>query len=152
MDFMNAKKHFLVFCGNPGLGKTHLCACLFEYVISSFNSFRYWTEYELFKRLRNKISDGRGDYIEELKYLLDDDFIFLDDIGSSGWNEWREEILFSAIDNRYSSMKPTLITSNLSKSEFQKTYHPRLISRIFNKENYIIDIQDGIDFRTLNER
>ncbi len=119
-----------------------------KFGLTQFNSFRYWNESELLKRLRSSIEDFRGgDYLETLKHLIDDDLVILDDIGSTGLNDWRKEVIFDAIDERYNSMKPTIITSNFSKKEFLENFHERLGSRLFSKENIIIEILDGPDLR-----
>ncbi len=145
---MKNPKNFLVFCGNPGIGKTHLCASLVEFGMKRFKSFRYHHERSLFTKLRDNMSQfGGGDYIKLLESLIDDDFIMLDDIGSQGVNEWRSEVIFDAIDYRYNSCKPTLITSNFSKQEFFNKYPSRLGSRLFAKENTIIELHNEIDLR-----
>lgn len=144
---MKNPKNFLVFCGNPGIGKTYLCACLTEWAMTNFTFWKYWNESELLKRVRNSMKEGSGDYLSVLKLLIDDDFLMIDDVGSTGVNEWREEILFDAVDERYNSMKPTIFTSNFTVEEFKNNYHERISSRLFAKENIIIEIHDGIDMR-----
>jgi len=115
--------------------------------MTHFNSVRYWNESELLKRVRSSMEEVKGDYLETLKLLIDDEFVMLDDIGSTGLNEWRKEIIFDAIDERYNSMKPTVITSNFSVNEFKDFFHERVSSRLFAKDNYIIEILDGQDLR-----
>lgn len=149
-DFMKKPKNFLVYCGSAGIGKTYFASALAEWYIQKFNFVRYWKEDAMLNRCRKSINNySYGDYNEELKYMLDDDFIILDDIGSTGRTDWREEILFSAIDFRYNSMKPTVITSNLLQEDFRKLYHPRIADRIFASENKIIQIRDGQSKRDL---
>jgi len=97
--------------------------------------------------LRSSIEDFKGDYLEALKLLIDDDFVMIDDIGSTGLNDWRKEVIFDAIDERYNNMLPTVITSNFSRHEFERNFHPRLSSRLFAAENTIIEILDGQDLR-----
>lgn len=90
----------------------------------------------------------KGDYLDMLKYMIDGEFLIIDDVGSSTKiTEWREEILFAIIDERYNSMKPTIVTSNFTQKEFLEKYHPRIHSRLFSKENTVIEVLDGIDFR-----
>lgn len=144
---MNKKNNFLIFCGNPGIGKTFFCSALVPFAMRTFKSFRYWNESELLKRVRSSMDDYKGDYLETLKFLIDDDFIMIDDIGSTGLNEWRKEIIFDAIDERYCSMKPTVVTSNLSRNEFENNFHPRVASRLFANDNIIIEMPNGIDYR-----
>ena len=74
--------------------------------------------------------------------MRDDDFMILNDLGSAGFDQdkypWREEVWFSVIDELYNAMTPTVITTNLSRSEMAKKVHPRLVSRIFDKEKQVI--------------
>jgi DNA replication protein DnaC len=146
-NFLKGKKDFLIYCGNPGIGKTYFCAALLEYALTKFESVRYWNESELLKRVRSSMEEVKGDYLECLKLLIDDEFVMIDDIGSTGLNEWRKEIIFDAIDERYNSMKPTVVTSNFSVAEFKEFFHERVSSRLFAKDNYVIEILDGQDLR-----
>ncbi len=144
---MQNPKNFLVFCGNPGVGKTYLCAAFVEFALNNFDSFRYWNESELLKKVRSSMDLHGGDYLDALHHLIDDDFVILDDIGSTGLNDWRKEIIFDAVDERYCSMKPTIITSNYSRREFESLFHHRLASRLFAAENVIIEVDCGPDLR-----
>jgi DNA replication protein DnaC len=148
LEFMNKKKNFLVYCGSPGIGKTFFCSALVEFALMEFKHFRYWNESELLKRVRSSMSEyANGDYLQCLKYLIDDELVIIDDIGSTGLNEWRKEIIFDAIDERYCSMKPTIFTSNFSRKEFENNFPERVSSRLFAKDNIIIEVNNGTDFR-----
>lgn len=146
---MKNPTNFLVYLGTTGVGKTYFCAALVEWIVTYFDSFRYYNEADLFNRLRDSI-DTKVDYHKTLEMLLDDDIIILDDIGSSGLTEWRVEQIFAAIDERYNSMKPTIITSNLIRRDFEKMFHQRVVSRLFSKDNIIIEINDETLDRRLN--
>lgn len=146
---MKKPTNFLVYCGSPGIGKTHLCAAMMDWIIKNYGSnWRYWKENDLLKSLRESMERMQGDYLDILKYMIDSDFLIIDDVGSSTKkSEWREEILFEILDSRYNSMKPTIVTSNFTQKDFLNNYHPRVHSRLFSKENTIIEILDGVDFR-----
>jgi DNA replication protein DnaC len=147
-DFMLSKKNFLVFLSNAGVGKTYLAAALVEYAMVNFKSFRRWREIDLFSKLRSSMNEySHSDYEDVLKYLIDDEFLIIDDIGSTGLTDWRREVIFSVIDYRYNSMKPTVLISNLLKKDFYEVFHERVASRVFAKENYIIEIDNGEDLR-----
>lgn len=145
---MKIKSNFLIYCGSPGIGKTYLCASLVEWAMMNFRSFRYWKEQDLLQQIRTNMDTYKGDYLLSLKYLIDDPLVIIDDIASDKHSEWREEVLFSLVDNRYNSMLPTIITSNLTVNQFKKTYQERFCSRLFAKDNQVIEITDGIDHRT----
>ena len=68
--------------GEYGLGKTYFCAALSEWIVSTFNTYRYHKEAILLKELRQGISEGHGDYLETLKFKVDDELVILDDVGS----------------------------------------------------------------------
>lgn len=148
MKYLSSPRNMLIYHGSPGIGKTYFCAALIQWACERFNCFRYHTDKELLSRLRKGIADGSGEYLEHLEYLIDDDLIFLDDVGSSinpdkftmKDLEWRREILFAFLDYRYNSQKPTIITSNLNKEEFTQIYSERIASRMFAAENTIISL------------
>jgi DNA replication protein DnaC len=137
--WMQNPKGFCVLTGPPGTGKTYFCAAILSYMYNKFRYLRAYSERDLFRRIRNNISEGSGDYLQLLHNLIDDDFIIIDDLGSSGHNQWREEIILELLDYRYSLKKPTLITSNLSKKEFYDIYKSRIASRLFAAENLILE-------------
>src|SRR5690554_3619187 len=96
-------RDFLVLSGPAGTGKTYLCASLIEFIPVHIQTMRTFNEKDLFRRVRQSISDNsKGDYITFLQYLIDDDLLILDDFGSAGHTDWREEVLLELIDYRYS--------------------------------------------------
>jgi DNA replication protein DnaC len=54
-------------------------------------------------------------------------------------NEWQKDMISELIDLRYSSGLPTLITSNLSRSEMKSKLSERDEDRIFDKSHLIIE-------------
>lgn len=136
-----------MYLGNPGIGKTHTCAAIYYYMKTKVPSIRYYNERDLLQKVRSHIESGSGgDYLNKLHYLSDDEFVILDDLGSSGINEWRKEVLFEFVDYRYVLKKPTVITSNLRSREICELFGERLHSRLFARENLVMDIE-GVDLR-----
>lgn len=152
---METPRGFLVWTGAPGTGKTHFCAAMIEWLVTNsqidepdrkVEHWRYYKEGDLLKRVKEGI-EYNWDSRAMLSELLDDYFIIIDDLGSNAHNEWREDRLFDAIDNRHESLKPTIITTNLTKNQIASVYHPRLADRLFDKSNCIIDTHDQESYR-----
>lgn len=147
-DWIKEPNNFMVVTGPAGAGKTYFCAAMFAPLINQYGYFRAYNEAGLFRLIRDHISgNSSGDYIAFLHTQIDDRLLILDDIGSAGHTEWREEILMETIDYRYRSNLPTILTSNLSKEEFLEEYGKRITSRIFDKENLIIDMVGLTNYR-----
>jgi len=142
------RKNFLVITGPAGTSKTYFCSAMIEIIFNKFETFRAFDERDLLRKLRQGMgSSMHGDYLDHLQQLIDDELIIIDDVGSSGHTEWREEALMEAIDFRYGSTLPTIFTSNLSKKDFYQIYGQRISSRLFAKENTIIDLEGMPDLR-----
>ena len=157
MQKPNDQKNMLIYHGTAGIGKTYFCAALTDWCFEKFNDFMYWKEEHLLRKLRLGISEGKGDYLDNLRLMIDRELIILDDVGS-GINpekfsnrdlEFRREVFFSLLDYRYNNMLPTIITSNFTRQEFEIVYSKRITSRLFAAENTDIEVVDGQDKRTL---
>jgi DNA replication protein DnaC len=146
MEYMKTKRNFLILTGAPGCGKTHIVAAMMEWIMTEFNHFRVWKEYDLMMKVKQKIDCG-WDATQTLLTLIDDDVVVIDDIASQGHNEWREKMMFELIDIRYNSTKPTIFTTNLSEKDFLRRYEPRIADRLFAQENTIIDLHNEPSLR-----
>lgn len=111
---------------------------------------RGYNERKLLEKIREGIaSGGQADYLTNLREYCDDYILIIDDLGSSGVNQWREEIMIALVDFRYSLQLPTIFTSNLSKADFFATYDHRVGSRLFAEENTVLDLSHLQDKRQL---
>jgi DNA replication protein DnaC len=135
---------FLIYQGAPGCGKTHFCNAMENDArkFGNFHYMRHWKEYTFFERVRNSIERG-VDFNFEVTYLMDDDLIIYDDLGSIGIKEWRNEVLLTFIDIRYQSKKPTVITSNLTEKEIKEKLGFRIHSRLFSKESIVLNFGEN---------
>lgn len=155
---MKTPEKFLIFHGPSGTSKTHFCAALTEWIFCNFDSFRKWREADLLSRLREGIGDRESDYAKNLEFMVDDDLVILDDVGSwytpgMPYNkdyQWKTEVFLHFIDTRYNDEKPTIVTSNFTKDEFSQIYGPRVWDRLFATENKFM-ISDGESQRQLGK-
>lgn len=151
IDWITGDKNFLVYLGCPGIGKTYFCSSIIPWIHGKVKSYRYWKERDFFSRLRQEMNLLKGDWQDSMQYLLDNHLMMYDDLGSIGINEWRKEIIFSLIDMRYESKLPTIFTSNLSSHELTQTLGKRVASRLFARENLVIENHEGQDLRQFKE-
>jgi len=138
LDWTKDPNRILLFSGNPGVGKTYLCAAMVRYFIEKGIFPRYFNEKGLQSKLRSTIETV--DYEAELRRLCDSSHFYLDDIGSQVSTEWRDDIFFSFVDMRNSNRSPTIITSNLFLSELKERYDKRTLSRLMDSRNVIIEL------------
>ncbi len=89
----------------------------------------------------------RGEYSKEVEYILDDQFVMYDDLGCCGLSEWRKEVLLSMVDIRYETGNPTIITTNWTKKFMYENLGERSSSRIFDKNNLVVDMSGLKDWR-----
>lgn len=162
--WIKSGENICYFAGNPGCGKTYFSAAYYNYLIDirekknkELNEkkpkdckaqwfykmdIRYFNERTLFSKLREFISEG-CDWESSLYSICDEnDYLILDDMGSSRLNEWQVDVIHTFIDIRNSNRKSTLITSNFFISELDEYFHPRVKSRICDKRNTIIEVNE----------
>ena len=127
-----------------------MCSAFLEFMPKSCRTFRAYSERQLFERLRQGISSGQGgDYLANLHYMVDDDLIIIDDVGSSGHNSWREEVLMELVDYRYKDGRKSIFTSNLERDDFKNIYGERIYSRLFSTQNTIVSLFGMPDLRQM---
>ena len=157
--------NLLYFAGSVGCGKTYFSAAFYNYLVEKIEKLesehkekgqyvyidrpRYFTEYNLFTKLRKSIQNG-SDWEEELQRLCEVKFFILDDMGSSRLSEWQIDVLQTFIDIRVSNLQPTLITSNIYTKDLNEKFHPRVKSRVCASRNIIVELE-GPDKRQINQ-
>jgi DNA replication protein DnaC len=150
-EWIKKQKGFLTFCSHPGIGKSYLCHAIKNYLTKNDFWVALYKEMNYFNCIRSVISVHGWDYQNEVQRLCEVDFLILDDIISLQMTEWQKEVLFSTVDLRYESNKPTVITSNFSINQMSKELGDKFTSRLCQKGNTLIQIWDGIDNRTGKE-
>ena len=108
--YETAFKDGLYLWGTTGTGKTTIAAAIGIRAIKNGRSVRFVDAYNISQML----FDGRGDEITR------PDLLIIDDLGAEATGEWNNARMRSAINDRYNSNKPTIVTSNYSKKELAK--------------------------------
>lgn len=99
-------KPFLILYGNKGTGKTTLAKKILVLKLS-----KYSVHFITHNRFNLKLYefDKQSEFLD---YLIDVDFLAIDDIGTAKETDYNFSKLFMVIDERYALNKPTIITTN----------------------------------------
>ncbi len=120
----------LLFSGDTGLGKTFLSACIARTVADSGYSVVYESAGHLFSNLeRAKFSNDETARREAEKYNACD-LLIVDDLGTEMPGAFVTSALYTLINDRMLSGKPTIISTNLNTEDFAHRYSPQIASRL----------------------
>ena len=149
----------LFVSGGFGTGKTYLTVGLLRYYINRLpcqnfvepfkNLPIFITVPELLMKIRSCFSLNKCEETIVDKYS-DCPLLILDDLGAEKTTEWVLQTLYIILNNRYSNLKRTIITSNLSLDELRDKIGDRIASRIAGMCK-IVKLT-GKDRRVCNER
>lgn len=126
----------LLLLGGCGTGKTHLaCAIMLELIRKHKGFFpKYYRAAEIFSAVRNTYQQGATTNEEEtIKFFSSIQLLVIDEVGVQKGSESEKRILFSILDNRVTSKKPTILMTNLGSKDFVWVLGDRLYDRIRSK-------------------
>lgn len=135
----------IVFCGQPGVGKTFLSNCIAGRLLSEGHTVIYMGAHTLFDQLSKMTFDKDEDSARDYSDIEQCDLLIIDDLGTELTNKFTVNSLFQIVDTRIQLQKSTIISTNLSPIQIFDTYHERIFSRI--KSNYTFLKLSGDDNR-----
>lgn len=120
----------ILMVGKTGVGKTHLSMAIAHEVIKLGYNVIYGSVINLLRMVESE-HFGRSDSNDDtLKLLFECDLLVIDDLGTEFHTSFSETMLYNIINTRLNTGKPTIISTNLSKTELPSTYNERIISRL----------------------
>ena len=120
----------LLFSGDTGLGKTFMSACISRVVADRGYSVAYESASHLFSVLeRARFNNDEAARQESERYTVCD-LLILDDLGTEMPGQFTTAALYSLINDRLLSGKPTIISTNLNTEEFARRYSTQIASRL----------------------
>ena len=143
LDFDPSKSASLLFMGNTGLGKTHLSlAIAHELLLRGFDVV-YGSAYNLFSKMESEHFSEHTD--NNYNDAVNCDLLIIDDLGGEFVSPYIQTLVYNIVNTRLLSRKPTIINTNLSMSEINNVYTPRVASRLLGE--YTAKKFIGVDIR-----
>jgi DNA replication protein DnaC len=143
------RSSWLVLYGNYGTGKTHLAAAvLHEAMAHGLRCrFRVWPQW--IESLQATFN-GQGDSGAIVNELKDGQVVVLDDLDNQHTTEWVQEKLYTALNSRYNTNKPTILTFNHTPTEMEAWLGPALSDRMLEKAFASVKFE-GLSHRSMKE-
>lgn len=153
----NAYGIYLV--GDTGRGKTHIMACMINYLLKKSVPCLFTNFYEIVRAIRstwNKTSlEKESDLIEKITHIP---FLFIDDFGTerivvNGNDSDMQDKIYEILNRRYNAKKPTVFSSNNTFKQLieEKGLMKKSVDRLVEMCNAVIEIK-GDSYRIKNRQ
>ena len=140
----------LLFSGNTGLGKTFLSACIARKVADSGFSVVYESSAHLFSILEKARFESNEENRREADKFTACDLLILDDLGTEMPTQFVTASLYSLVNDRLLSGRPTIISTNLDMEDLPRRYSPQIASRLRGSYRRVAFV--GEDIRLIKNR
>lgn len=106
--------------GNKGVGKTHLTACMANFLLSKCVPVLFTNLFEISKAVKSTFNRESSQTEQILIQKFSNiDVLFFDDLGTEIFTKtsgetWLQGLLFDLINKRYNNQKATIFSSNYS--------------------------------------
>lgn len=106
--------------GDKGTGKTHLTACMANYLLSQCVPVLFTSLFEISKAVKSTFNRESAQTEQKLiENFAQVDVLFFDDLGTeiftkNSGDTWLQSLLFDLINKRYNAQKSTIFSSNYS--------------------------------------
>lgn len=123
--------------GNSGSGKTHLMACICNYLLEHGEKCIFTSVSKIMADIRTCFAQNKDTSVVVDKYSRIP-FLFIDDLGKDGYKKgqgdfgWLDEQLYVIINDRYNNMLPTLACGNYALEDLvgKEIYDSAVVDRL----------------------
>ena len=133
-EFEKSQNKNLFFCGNTGLGKTHLSSAIARELINKGFDVVYDTAQKIVYAFEKERFSKTGEYDEDVtERYLNCDLLIIDDLGTEYSGAMSISTIYNIINSRLVTNKNTIISSNMTITQLQTRYDDRIVSRILGE-------------------
>lgn len=142
--FFSPKSENLLLSGNTGLGKTFLSACIARVVAERGYAVAYESASQFFGKMERARFERDEASRQETETAMGADLFILDDLGTEMPGQFTNVALYSLINDRLLSGKPTIISTNLTTEDISRRYTPQIASRLRGSYKRVPFVGDDI--------
>lgn len=145
--------------GDKGVGKTHLTACMANYLISKCVPVLFTNLFEISKSIKSTFNRESNQTEQDLIQKFSNiEILFFDDLGTeiftkSSGETWLQGLLFDLINKRYNNRKVTIFSSNYSLNSLinERGIMEKTVDRISEMTNGAVIKITGKSLRVLSK-
>lgn len=123
----------MIFFGKPGTGKSHLAFSIANNLLEFGHHVIVLSQTGLIQEIKRVSKFGTQGEVEFFDEISRCDLLVLDDLGVGGRSEWELSQIYKAIDDRYRSNLPTIVTTNLTMAELCRYLSYDGVDRTFDR-------------------
>lgn len=131
---------WLFFMGNVGAGKSHLCAAVINQLVRAGRTALFTKAPRLLREVKETFNRDSGVTQSEIIARMGElDLLVIDEVGIQFGTDTERMILYEILDLRYESMRPVILTTNITDlKSLEKLLGARIIDRLFEGESKIV--------------
>ena len=136
----------LALFGGTGLGKTHLSSAVAGRLIERGFDVLYTGAVTMISDFENRrFGTGMNEEGGSVDRYTDCELLIIDDLGTEVINQFTVSCIYNVINTRLNKKLATILSTNLSPTEFRQKYWDRITSRVLGE--YRILLFNGNDIR-----
>lgn len=122
----------MIFCGNPGAGKSHMACAIANHVITQHGKSAVFLKTAKAIRMVKETYGKASEKTEQqaIDWFKVPDLLILDEVGVQFGTDAERYILFEIINERYEDLKPTILLSNLNVEGLKEYAGDRVLDRM----------------------
>ena len=137
----------IVLCGNPGTGKTHLACALVAAARRAGKTALFTSVAKTVRSIRETWGAPGKTERQAIETYASVDLLVVDEIGVQSGTANEQNLLFAVLNDRYESMRPTILISNLDLAGVKKAIGDRAFDRLRENDGRAF-VFDWASYRT----